>query len=350
MFEVREEALGVGQSDSVAKYGIGESIGKRGEVVQDDYGIAVQPDRFMDIVSGVTHSNTNNANQPYGYANTNTNSSANNANSANANTEGDNSNTKTNASEMDILDGEAADLSEGRGIIRGRNGQPPIQVSTKEVSIDILAEIVYIPMEGKVDAMAAKNSIRALQPRQVVYMNKVSEEEPSQNVHFPIENGKAMELKVGHAAYPVRLLDTPLLTSEDEESPSTLEPYEAKMGDCTVRLLDCVATGKIVKEDKAIVLAPSTSNKKRKKPSYLVSDGTVLLTDLRSEFIARGMKADYTVHPDVTQILVNGRILVQKQNSNENESNDDTIHVEGPLCQDFYTVRQIVSSQYITLS
>ena len=45
--------MGIGQSDSIAKYGIGESIGRSGEILEDDYGIAVKPERFTDIVSGV---------------------------------------------------------------------------------------------------------------------------------------------------------------------------------------------------------------------------------------------------------------------------------------------------------
>lgn len=52
-FEVREEAVGIGQPDSVAKYGIGESIGRSGEILEDDYGIAVIPERFVDIVTGI---------------------------------------------------------------------------------------------------------------------------------------------------------------------------------------------------------------------------------------------------------------------------------------------------------
>ena len=50
-FEAREEAVGIGQPDSTAKYGIGE--GRSGEVLEDDYGIAVIPERFVDIVTGV---------------------------------------------------------------------------------------------------------------------------------------------------------------------------------------------------------------------------------------------------------------------------------------------------------
>lgn len=52
-FEVREEAVGIGQPDSVAKYGIGESVGRSGEVLEDDYGIAVKAESFVDIVTGV---------------------------------------------------------------------------------------------------------------------------------------------------------------------------------------------------------------------------------------------------------------------------------------------------------
>ena len=48
-FEVREEAVGIGQPDSIAKYGIGESIGQEGDVLEDDYGISVKSNRFTDI-------------------------------------------------------------------------------------------------------------------------------------------------------------------------------------------------------------------------------------------------------------------------------------------------------------
>ena len=51
-FEVRENAVGVGQNDSTAKFGIGETVGNS-EVLEDDYGIAVIPEMFVDIVTGV---------------------------------------------------------------------------------------------------------------------------------------------------------------------------------------------------------------------------------------------------------------------------------------------------------
>ena len=44
--------MGVGQKDSTAKFGIGESVGSS-EILEDDYGIAVIPEMFVDIVTGV---------------------------------------------------------------------------------------------------------------------------------------------------------------------------------------------------------------------------------------------------------------------------------------------------------
>jgi hypothetical protein len=230
---------------------------------------------------------------------------------------------------MDERGLEAADLSEGRGIIRGRNGRPPTKVLTVPRLLQVFAEIDYIPLEGRVDSRAARQSVRALQPRQVVVMggSKPLEEDESawkkdsreetkalelvdevktlanaaqsflttnQGVQTP-SDFETVELEVGHAAYSVRLIATPYRTIEEKEKedepPEAIELHEAKLGACTVSLLDYVATGKRVALDGSIVLAP----KKRatQQPSIYVSDGEVLLTDLRAELIAQGMKAEY---------------------------------------------------------
>lgn len=52
-FDVREEAVGISLADSTAKHGVGESVGRSGEVLEDDYGIAVNKSHFHDISSGV---------------------------------------------------------------------------------------------------------------------------------------------------------------------------------------------------------------------------------------------------------------------------------------------------------
>ena len=62
------------------------------------------------------------------------------------------------------------DLSEGRGISPGRNDgrRPPSKVTTEPRRIQVFCEIDYIPLEGRVDARAARQSVPALQPRKVV--------------------------------------------------------------------------------------------------------------------------------------------------------------------------------------
>jgi hypothetical protein len=56
----------------------------------------------------------------------------------------------------------------------------------------------------------------------------------------------------------------------------------------------------------------------------------------------------YYVHNDsaragYSQLVVNGKILVKKDQAS------GKISVEGPLSQDFFTVRSVVCAQYVTL-
>ena len=274
---------------------------------------------------------------------------------------------------------EAADLSEGRGIIRGRNGRPPTKIVTVPRRLQVFAEIAYIPLEGRVDSRAARQSVRALQPRQVVVLggpkaNNDDQTEQEDNgdeeqqkikvvdevqllasaaeaftasntvVQTP-SDFETIELDVGHAAYSVRLIEAPYGSRDekhaDEEPPEQIEPYEAKLGACTVSLLDYVATGQRVALDGSIVLAPRASSSKH--PSIYLSDGEVLLTDLRSELIAQGMKAEYSAHTGYSQLVVNSKIVVRK------DQDSGKVDVEGPLCEDFFTVRSVVCGQYVTL-
>jgi cleavage and polyadenylation specificity factor subunit 2 len=241
--------------------------------------------------------------------------------------------------------------------------------------LQVFAEIAYIPLEGRVDSRAARQSVRALQPRQVVVLggpkaNDQTEQEDgdeeqkikvvdevqllasaaeaftaSNTVVQTPSDFETVELDVGHAAYSVRLIDAPYGSRDEKQEgevpPEPIEPYEAKLGACTVSLLDYVATGQRVALDGSIVLAPRASSSKH--PSIYLSDGEVLLTDLRSELIAQGMKAEYSAHTGYSQLVVNSKIVVRK------DQDSGKVDVEGPLCEDFFTVRSVVCGQYVTL-
>ncbi len=424
-FELREDAVGVGQRDVTARFGIGESI-ENSEVLEDDYGIAVLPDQFRDIVTGVDPSKFGAQKDEInkrglGFAASGSGKLKDDGKSTKKRSMketlglGGNDNSGTgNADEdeddMDERGMEAIDLSEGHGIIRGRNGRPPTKVTTVNRRIEVVAEIDYIPFEGRVDSRSARQSVRALQPRHVVVLggtndamaiemdkeNSVEEISPEDvllvdevkaladaakgfvvSQHDPVLTPKdfqTVELRVGHHAYPARLVATPFRTKEErlveEVVPDPIELVETKIGGCTVSMLDFIMTGQKVALDGSIVIAPkntsalSTSSTKQvsifeqehQRPPVYVSDGEVLLTDLRTELIAQhGMKAEYSAHPDYSQLIVNGRIVVKKWSDTattsgiSNDKKPGEIDVEGPLCEDFFIVRSVVCNQYVTL-
>ena len=276
---------------------------------------------------------------------------------------------------------EAYDLSEGTGIIRGRNGRTPTKIVAVPRRLEVLAEIAYVPLEGRVDARAARQSVRALQPRQVIVLGgKAGADHASHDSGLALEvvdevsilaeaaktfardhnicvgtpsNSESIELSVGHSAYPARLIGIPYQTKEEKlrnadcgnHSADSMEPTEAKVGSCQARLLRAVATGQRVAQDGSIVLEPRILSKAAamRHPSVYVSDGEVLLTDLRSELMAQGIKVEYSTQAGIAQLIVNGKILVQKGQESRQ------LDVEGPLCEDFYTVRGIVQRQFVTL-
>eukprot|EP00536_Pseudo-nitzschia_multiseries_P006857 jgi/Psemu1/193992/e_gw1.151.72.1 len=422
-FELREDAVGVGQQDLTARFGIGESLDHNSEdVLEDDYGISVRHEQFRDIVTGVDPSKFGAQKDEInkrglGYA-----ASGASAGGATSNDSDQLSKRRTKRRRKDDLgldgDGgndnneddddmdergmEVIDLSEGNGIIRGRNGRPPTKVSTANRRIEVVAEIDYIPFEGRVDSRAARQSVRALQPRQVVVLGgsqpsgdssaMVTDDDndeadaPSESVLLVDEvraladaaqgfivsreepvrtpsDAETVELKVGHSAYPARLVATPFRTKEErlaeEEVPDPIELAETKIGACTVSLLDFVMTGQKVALDGSIVIAPKNNRsrsskapvsifeRERERPPVYVSDGEVLLTDLRTELIAQhGMKAEYSAHTGYSQLIVNGRIVVKKWSDGDKAGKID---VEGPLCEDFFAVRSVVCGQYVTL-
>ena len=320
-FDVREEAVGIGQPDSVARYGVGESVGNSG-VLEDDYGISVMPDKFVDIVTGVDPSRHGAsgrvgeevARRGLGFAQT-----GGRAGEAHRGADGDGGPSSSSAAVVSDADPdgderalEVSDLSDGRGIVRGRNGRPPTKVSVVPRRMDVLAEVSYVPLEGRADARAARNTVRALRPRNLVVVGGTrggaaglfdalsrggegggcAGGDGDQGGHAPCD-GETVSLSVGHAAYGARLVDTPYLTREEKEAAAAageedaaavdhVEQAESKVGECTVSLVDYVATGKKWAVDGSVVLAPrkKSGGGGEERPSLMLSTREVLLSEL----------------------------------------------------------------------
>jgi hypothetical protein len=170
---------------------------------------------------------------------------------------------------------------------------------------------------------------------------------PSDKDNVPIPaDGETVEIHVGHASYAVRIIDKPFYAadhpSSDENNVESIEPVETQVGSCLVSLLDAAATGQKVAADGSIVLAPRgvvTDD----TPKLYLSDGEVLLTDLRADLIAKGMRAEYRAQSGYSQLVVNNKVVVKRQQEGGRMS------IEGPLCEDFYIVRSVIFNQYVNL-
>lgn len=402
--ESLERPVGIGQPNVKPKFGIGE--GRKDTVVEDDYGIAVVPEMFTDIVSGMDPAKLAAAGGRIGGSSIAGEASrlglgyaAAGGGRSDTNQRGDEphliSDGDGDANNDDTLDKdaiEAMDLSEGTGIIRGRNGRPPMKVTTVVRRLDVLAEVAYIPgLEGRVSSDMARQSVKALQPREVVILggstsNSDNFDADDDDIDDPVGSlakaaqsaatgskkiftpydGETVEIPVGHAAYPVRLVDTPYLSAAEKRTvsklPDPIESKEIKLGGCYVSVVDGIATGQKVAADGSIVVAPrnkttaSTTSYENDngvilvEPSLHVSDGEVLLPNLRAELAGHGMKVVYSTHPGYAQLVVNGKIVVQSRNASDSlNETQQRLSVEGPLCEDFYKVRSIVCKQYVTL-
>ena len=141
------------------------------------------------------------------------------------------------------------------------------------------------------------------------------------------------------------------------------------MGGYTVSLVDVVATGQKVKDGGGVVFAPrgvesgarddegdSEAEESAKqgginKKTVMLSVGDVLLPDLRSQFVARGMKVEYsTIKGGGQQLVVNGRIIIRKGDKLvEGVGGGANVMIEGPLCEDYFECRGVVYGQYVML-
>ena len=77
--------------------------------------------------------------------------------------------------------------------------------------------------------------------------------------------------------------------------------------------MNYVATGK--KVDDALVLEPKCfeedSNEDLRKKTVMLSEGDILLSNMRVQLRALGMKTEYKAHEDEEQLIVNNSIVVR---------------------------------------
>ncbi|GMI10353.1 hypothetical protein TrRE_jg6690, partial [Triparma retinervis] len=186
--------------------------------------------------------------------------------------------------------------------------------------------------------------------------NSIRPTTTNQDSVYTPSTGELLELNVGSAAFSVRLVEEPYVSNPEEYGEdfdlTTLQgqtKVEATLGNYTVSLVDVLANGKKTKGEGNLVFAPKLANASSKdeltKPTVMLSNGDVLLTDLRSEFLDREMKAEYSVNVEENfqSLIVNGAVVIRR------DGKTGHLTVEGPLCEDFFTCRAVLYAQYVML-
>jgi len=387
IFPVHTEAMvSIGKANKGHKvltdFRIIEEDGEDEEMV-DDYGVEVDPDQFMDLVSGIDRKGGKVADEALkmGYVHVTLEErenlrdlklSAKGRPVDEVDEEDETEEAKEKREKREEDRRELEDLSEGNGIIRGRKGRSHQKVFSEVENITVKAEVLFIPYDSMVDSESARYIISALRPRQCVILgssdapvhpkselallaNSIRPTTTNQNSVYMPTPGNTQELNVGSAAFSVRLVEEPYVSNPEEYGEdfdfNTLlgeKQVEAKLGNYTVSLVDSVANGKKTKGEGNLVFAPklaSLSGDQLNKPTVMLSNGDVLLTDLRSEFLDREMKAEYSVNVEENfqSLVVNGSIVIKR------DGKTGHLTVEGPLCEDWFTCRAVLYGQYVML-
>ncbi|GMH77102.1 hypothetical protein TrLO_g9104 [Triparma laevis f. longispina] len=337
----------------------------------DDYGVPVDPDSFMDLVSGVVRKGGKIADEAlkmgYLHLDTKTKEEYREKNFWGKLRDGEDVEKvdKRKIEEerrREEKNMEVNDLSEGGGVIKGREGRPDMKVIAETSELEVLAEVHYIPLQIGCDAEAGRYTMAAVRPRQMIILGTGNGEagegedevallrkkvQPSttngDSVYAP-KLDESTTCTIGTSSYNVRIVDeeTEAEVVNSLASNKTKKLVEAQMGTYKVSLVDAQMNGKIVKESGALVYAPRAMDDSVGS-SVMLSRGDVLLTDLRAQFLTRHMKADYAVEKDGGQrLVVNGKIVVKRDKRGD-------LKVEGPLVEDFFKVRAVVYEQFVML-
>ena len=153
----------------------------------DDYGSAVDPDSFMDLVSGVDRKGGKIADEALkmGYLHLDQKTKEEyrqkdfwgklRSGAEDRVTPADRRRQEEEKAREDLRL-EVADLAEGTGVVKGRDGKPDMKVVAENKEMDVLAEVHYVPLGLTADGQGARYTMAGLRARRVVILGKGSGE------------------------------------------------------------------------------------------------------------------------------------------------------------------------------
>ncbi|XP_062199096.1 cleavage and polyadenylation specificity factor subunit 2 [Phragmites australis] len=214
----------------------------------------------------------------------------------------------------------------------------PSKVISNEMTVQVKCSLVYMDFEGRSDGRSVKSVIAHVAPLKLVLVHGSAEA----TEHLKMHCAKNSDLHV----YAPQIEETIDVTSDlcaykvqlSEKLMSNI--ISKKLGEHEIAWVDA----EIGKEDEKLILLPPSSIQPPHK-SVLVGD--LKLADFKQFLADKGLQVEFAGGA----LRCGENITVRKigDSSQKGGTGCQQIVIEGPLCEDYYKIRELLYSQFYLL-
>nr|CAB3456570.1 unnamed protein product [Digitaria exilis] len=217
----------------------------------------------------------------------------------------------------DGLDGKIDD-----GSARLLLDSTPSKVISNEMTVQVKCSLVYMDFEGRSDGRSVKSVIAHVAPLKLVLVHGSAEA----TEHLKMHCAKTLDSHV----YAPQIEETIDVTSD-------LCAY--KLGEHEIAWVDA----EVGKEDEKLILLPPSSTPPSHKPVLV---GDLKLSDFKQFLENKGWQVEFSGGA----LRCGEHITVRKiGDSQKGSTGSQQIVIEGPLCEDYYKIREHLYSQFYLL-
>ncbi|KAK3132613.1 hypothetical protein QOZ80_6AG0525190 [Eleusine coracana subsp. coracana] len=243
--------------------------------------------------------------------------------------------------EMDTLmfgPGDGLDGKIDEGSARLLLDSTPSKVISNEITVQVRCSLVYMDFEGRSDGRSVKSVIAHVAPLKLVLVHGSAEA----TEHLKMHCAKSSDLHV----YAPQIEETIDVTSDlcaykvqlSEKLMSNI--ISKKLGEHEIAWLDA----EVGKEDEKLILLPPSSPPPPHK-SVLVGD--LKLADFKQFLANKGWQVEFAGGA----LRCGEYITVRKigDSVQKGGAGSQQLVIEGPLCEDYYKIRELLYSQFYLL-
>lgn len=213
----------------------------------------------------------------------------------------------------------------------------PSKVISNEMTVQVKCSLTYMDFEGRSDGRSVKSVISHVAPLKLVLVHGSAEA----TEHLKMHCAKTLDLRV----YAPQIEETIDVTSD-------LCAYKVQLSEKLMSNIICKKLGEheiawvdaeVGKQDEKLILLPPSSTPAPHKPVLV---GDLKLSDFKQFLESKGWQVEFTGGA----LRCGEHVTVRKiGDSQKGSTGSQQIVIEGPLCEDYYKVRELLYSQFYLL-